>query len=290
VARFIDEFSLRQDSEQLFGESIVGQAKRSLVLMKEFALCDKVVLITGAATGIGRATAVLLAEAGAAVVATGLDGDEGFALQAEQRALERKLYFREVDVTQSDQVLKTVEFAESEFGRLDGIVNGAAVHTPGKRLEELSDAEWDATLNTNVGGMFRVCRAGLPALRRAGGGSIVNISSVHAIATATGLPDYAASKGAVLSLSRQLALDYAVDRIRVNALIVGSVDTRMSRPALDAVGGPEALGLSFDPRAIPRIGRPEEVAAVIAFLISDASSYITGSGLVADGGMLAKLM
>jgi len=93
-----------------------------------------------------------------------------------------------------------------------------------------------------------------------------------------------------VSLSRALALDYATDRIRVNALIVGSVDTRMSRPIFDAHGGPEGLGLSYSFDAIPRVGKPEEVASVIAFLLSDASSYINGSGLVADGGLLAKLL
>ena len=195
-----------------------------------------------------------------------------------------------MDVTKNDQVEKAVKFAEKEFGRVDALVNNAAICITGKRLEDLSDEEWNATLDINVGGVFRVCRAGLPALRRAGGGTVVNIASVHAVATANGHADYAASKGAVLALSRQLALDYAVDRIRVNALIVGSVDTRMSRTAFDAAGGPEALGLSFDLGAIPRIGRAEEVAALIAFLISDASSYVTGSGLVADGGMLARLM
>jgi len=258
--------------------------------MNTASLADKAVLITGGATGIGRATAIHLAEAGAAVLAIGLDAAEGRALQTEQQALGRRLFFREVDVTNNAQVQSAVDFAEKEFDRLNGLVNGAAVCNTGKRLEDLSDAEWNVTFDINVSGIFRVCRAGLPALRRAGGGSVVNIASVHALATAAGHADYAASKGAVLSLSQQLALDYAVDRIRVNALIVGSVDTRMSRPAFEAHGGPEALGLSFSPNAIPRVGRPEEVAAVIAFLLSDASSYITGSGLIADGGMLAKLM
>src|SRR5215469_2408674 len=102
-------------------------------------------------------------------------------------------------------------------------------------------------------------RAGMPALRRAGGGSIVNVASVHAEATAKGHADYAASKGGVVSMSRALALDYAQDRIRCNALIVGSVDTRMSRPIFDAHGGPEGLGLSLNADALPRIGKPEEV-------------------------------
>lgn len=258
--------------------------------MKGIPLTDRVVLITGGATGIGRATAALLAELGAPVLVAGLDEADGERLEAEQRALGRQLRFYRMDVTKDKDVREAVGLAEREFGFLNAIVNGAAICNTGKRLENLSDAEWNATFDVNVKGIFRVCRAGLPALRRAGGGSVVNIASVHAVATAAGHADYAASKGAVLSLSRQLALDYAIDHIRVNALIVGSVDTRMSRAAFDAAGGPEALGLSFDANAIPRIGRPDEIASVIAFLISDASTYITGAGLIADGGMLARLM
>jgi NAD(P)-dependent dehydrogenase (short-subunit alcohol dehydrogenase family) len=254
------------------------------------SLAGKSVLVTGAATGIGRATALLLAEQGASVLAIGLDASEGRSLETERAALEGRLHFREVDITRQDQIDNAVQFAEKTIGRLNAIVNNAAICNTGKRLEDLSDAEWEATFRINVSGIFRVCRAALPLIRRSGGGSVVNVSSVHAMATAAGYADYAASKGAVLSLSRQLALDYAADRIRVNALIVGSVDTRMSRGAFAAAGGPEGLGLSFDPGAIPRVGRPEEVAAVIAFLISDASSFITGSGLIADGGLLAKLM
>ena len=257
---------------------------------KQFSADSKVVLISGALTGIGRATALLLAESGASVLATGQDRKAGTALESEQAGLGHKVRFVEMDVTNNEQITRAVEIAEREFGRLDAIVNNAAICVTGKRLEDLSDGEWNATLDVNLGGVFRVCRAALPALRRAGGGSVVNIASVHAVATAKGHADYAASKGAVLALSHQLAVDYAVDRIRVNALILGSVDTRMSWAAFEAAGGPEALGLSFDSGAIPRVGRPDEAAAVIAFLLSDSSSYITGSGLVADGGMLARLM
>jgi NAD(P)-dependent dehydrogenase (short-subunit alcohol dehydrogenase family) len=255
-----------------------------------FSVAGKSVLVTGAATGIGRATARLLAEHGASVLAIGLEAQNGRSLETESSALAGRLWFREVDVRDQSQIDDAVKFAEHTFGHLDGIVNNAAVYRTGKRIEELSDGEWETTLDINIGGIFHVCRSALPALRRSGGGSVVNISSVHAIATAATHADYAASKGAVLALSRQLALDYATDCIRVNALILGSVDTRMSRSSFEAAGGPEALGLSFDPKAIPRIGRPEEVASIIAFLLSDASSYINGSGLVADGGLLAKLL
>jgi NAD(P)-dependent dehydrogenase (short-subunit alcohol dehydrogenase family) len=254
------------------------------------ALTDKTVLVTGGATGIGRATAIHLAEAGARVLAAGLDEANGETLEAEQRALGRQLKFYRMDVTNDSDVRHIVLLAERECGGLNAIVNSAAVCNTGRRLEDVSDAEWDITFNTNVKGIFYVCRASLPALRRAGGGSVVNIASVHAVATAVGHAAYSASKGAVLSLSRQLALDYAVDHIRVNALVVGSVDTRMSQRAFEAAGGAESLGLSFEANALPRIAQPRELAQVIAFLISDASSFITGTGLVADGGMLARLM
>jgi NAD(P)-dependent dehydrogenase (short-subunit alcohol dehydrogenase family) len=244
----------------------------------------KAILVTGAATGIGRATALLLARGGASVLGIGRHEPVG-----REDSGPGTLRFRRADVTDDAAVRAAVAEAEASFGRLDGIVNAAAVCPSGKRLEELSDAEWEQTLAINLTGIFRVLRAGLPALRRAGGGSVVNFASVHAVATLPGMPAYAASKGGVLALSRQLALDYAADGIRVNALIVGSVATRMTLPAVEAAGSAEALGLSFDRRVIPRIAQPEEVAATVAFLLSDAASFITGSGLTVDGGMLARL-
>lgn len=253
-------------------------------------LNGKAVLVSGGATGVGRATAKHLCDQGASVIAVGQDRSAGLSLGDEMRALGRPFHFLEIDVRCNEQVAEAVQLAEREFGQLNGLVNSAAIHRPGKRLEDLTDEDWSATIDVNLTGVFRMCRAALPAIRRAGGGSIVNIASVHAMATVPGLADYAASKGAVLALSRQLAIDYACDRIRVNALVLGSVNTRMSQAAFEAAGGPEALGLSFAPTALPRIGSPDEVADIITFLLSDASSYINGSGLVADGGMLARLM
>jgi len=172
----------------------------------------------------------------------------------------------------------------SRFGRLDAVVNCAGVYPTGKRLEELSDAEWDDTLAINLSAIFKVCRATLPLLRRAGGGSVVNIASVHADATIPGVPAYAASKAGVVGLSRQMALDYAVDRIRVNALLVGSVATRMQ-----GAGGAEAQGPSIDTNCIARIANPVEIATVIGFLMSSEASFVTGSALQVDGGLLARL-
>ncbi|MCA0029486.1 SDR family NAD(P)-dependent oxidoreductase [Mesorhizobium sp. B263B2A] len=248
----------------------------------------KRVFVTGAATGIGRATAEYLAAEGAKVFGAGLDGEEGKALAA--RHAESQLSFRESDLTREDDVQAAVSAAKERFGGLDAVVNCAGIYPTGKRLEELSDEDWDRTIAVNLTAIFRVCRASLPLLRAAGGGSIVNIASVHADATVPGVPAYAATKAAVVGLSRQMALDYAVDRIRVNAVLVGSVATRMTLDGLEAAGGAEALGLSFEPNRIARIANPAEIATAIGFLISDAASFVTGSAMQVDGGLLARLL
>ena len=248
----------------------------------------KRVIVTGAATGIGRATAQYLADQGAMVLGAGLDGAEGKAL-ASQRT-DNRLIFRESDLTRETEVQAAVAAANEAFGGLDAVVNCAGIYPTGKRLEEVSDVEWDRTMAVNLTAIFRVCRATLPLLRAAGGGSVVNIASVHADATVPGVPAYAATKAAVVGLSRQMALDYAVDRIRVNAVLVGSVATRMTLDGLEAAGGAEALGLSFEPNRIARIANPLEIATAIGFLISDAASFVTGSAMQVDGGLLARLL
>jgi NAD(P)-dependent dehydrogenase (short-subunit alcohol dehydrogenase family) len=253
------------------------------------SLGGKAILVTGAATGIGRATAELLGASGARVFGIGLDGEAGRDLAARAKERAEAILFREADVTREADVRAAVAAMLSSFGRIDGVVNSAGINQTDTRLEEMSDDVWDLTIAVNLTAIFRVCRATLPELRRAGGGSVVNIASVHALATVPGVPAYAASKGGVLALSKQIALDYAVDFIRVNALIVGSVDTRMTRTVLDASGGAEKLGLSFARNVIARIAKPEEIAAAIAFLLSDDASFVTGSGFVVDGGMTTLL-
>lgn len=248
----------------------------------------KRIFITGAATGIGRATAEYLAAEGARVFGAGLDGEEGKALATRYAAT--RLIFRESDLTREEDVQIAVTAAVEHFGGLDAVVNCAGIYPTGKRLEEVSDEDWDRTIAVNLTAIFRVCRATLPLLRAAGGGSVVNIASVHADATVPGVPAYAATKAAVVGLSRQMALDYAVDRIRVNAVLVGSVATRMTLDGLEAAGGAEALGLSFEPNRIARIANPSEIATAIGFLISDAASFVTGSAMQVDGGLLSRLL
>ncbi|MDR3472482.1 MAG: SDR family NAD(P)-dependent oxidoreductase [Devosia sp.] len=255
--------------------------------MSSALLAGRRVFVTGAATGIGRATAEYLAAQGARVFGAGLDGDEGRAAYAGKGP---DLLFREADLTREADVRAAVAEAAAAFGGLDAVVNCAGIYPTGKRLEEVTDAEWDRTLAVNLTAIFRVCRATLPLLRQAGGGSVVNIASVHAVSTVPGVPAYAASKAAVVGLSRQMALDYAVDRIRVNSVLVGSVATRMTLDGLEEAGGAEAIGLSFDDNRIARIAEPREIATAVGFLISDAASFVTGSALLADGGITARLL
>ncbi|MBZ9773958.1 SDR family NAD(P)-dependent oxidoreductase [Mesorhizobium sp. CO1-1-8] len=252
------------------------------------SFAGKRVFVTGAATGIGRATAEYLVAQGARVFGAGLDGEEGEALAGRHGGSD--LIFRECDLTREVEVQAAVAAAAARFGGLDAVVNCAGIYPTGKRLEELSDDEWERTIAVNLTAIFRICRATLPLLRAAGGGSIVNIASVHAEATVPGVPAYAATKAAVVGLSRQMALDYAVDHIRVNAVLVGSVATRMTLDGLEAAGGAEALGLSFEPNRIARIANPSEIATAIGFLISDAASFVTGSAMQVDGGLLARLL
>jgi NAD(P)-dependent dehydrogenase (short-subunit alcohol dehydrogenase family) len=251
-------------------------------------LTGRRIFVTGAATGIGASTCRYLLDQGAAVFGTGLDGADGRAMAAELVAAPYQ--FQEADLTREADVQTAVARAVEQLGGLDAVVNAAGVYYTSKRLEDLSDDEWNLTIAVNLTAVFRVCRATLPHLRAAGGGSVVNIASVHAEATVPGVPAYAASKGALTSLSRQMALDYAQDRIRVNSVIVGSVATRMTLNGLEAAGGAEAVGLTFARDKIGRIADPSEIATVVGFLISDAASFVTGSALQADGGLLSRLL
>lgn len=243
-------------------------------------------VVTGAATGIGAAIARRLVDDGARVTGAGLDTDDGRALAAGPRPGAGAFTFTELDVTDEQHIR---EFF-SALDPIHGLVNCAGIYPPDQRLEDVSLAEFRQVLDVNLVGTFLTCRSALPLLRQAGGGSIVNISSVHAVAGAPGQGAYAASKGAITSLTRQIAVDYATDSIRANSILVGSVDTRITRAAIAAAGSAADLTLSSDPNSLGRIADAKEIAGIVAFLLDGDASFITGTAMLADGGLTARIL
>ena len=246
----------------------------------------KVAVITGTAGGIGRATALRFAEEGAAVVGADVSAAGNGTTAELVREAGGKMVSTTVDVTSNDSVAALFEFAEAEFGRVDIIFNNAGVMLPGDDdAINTSDDVIDRTLAINVKGVIHGCRHGIPALRRAGGGSIVNTASfVASVGAATAQIAYTASKGAVLSLTRELAVIHAREGIRVNALSPGPLETELLMTFLDT---PDKRDRRLVHVPMGRFGRAGEMANAALFLASDESSYMTGGNLLVDGGLTA---
>jgi NAD(P)-dependent dehydrogenase (short-subunit alcohol dehydrogenase family) len=238
-------------------------------------------VVTGGSRGIGAAVADALAAAGMTVASLDIADPAGSPAAGAGRV------HLKADVSRADEVQAAVGAVAERFGRIDVLVNNAAV-LECHAVHDTPEETWDRVMAVNVKSVFLMSRAVIPHLRAAGGGVIVNISSVHALATVPRLAAYAASKGAVLALSRQMALDYADDGIRVNAVVVGSVDTQMAAEHGAAMAR-DGVVVTPGQGAIGRAARPAEVAGVVAFLASPQSSFITGAPVIADGGLLARL-
>ncbi|MGD9737360.1 MAG: SDR family NAD(P)-dependent oxidoreductase [Solirubrobacterales bacterium] len=248
---------------------------------------SKVAVITGAGRGIGRAATLAFLAAGAQVVALSRDPGELEAtagLAGDSASLE----ILTGDVSRIEDVEAAVAVAEDRFGNLTTIVNNAAVQTPGTVVDTPLD-DFDRMMDVNVRGVFLGCRVAIPALIEGGGGSIVNIASINALVAEKNLAVYAATKGAVMMMSKAIALDYADAGIRCNAVCPGFVDTPLNVPHYESLGGRQALedGLA-DFQPIGRAIRESEIADSIVFLASDASTVITGTAFVVDGGATAQ--
>ncbi len=248
-----------------------------------------VALITGATSGIGRATAEVLAETGHRLVLTGRNASRGEGLRAGLAAGGAEVIFLAGDLRQPELAGRLVEAAVERFGRLDALVNSAGVWFPRSTLET-SDEVWAETLDVNLTALFRLSRAAITVMRGQGHGNIVNVSSDYGLVGAEGAAAYCASKGAVVLLTKAMALDHAADGIRVNAVCPTDTDTPMMEADARWRGQTPAEARAIAAQELPlgRMASAEEVARVIAFLVSEAASYLTGVALPVDGGTTAR--
>jgi NAD(P)-dependent dehydrogenase (short-subunit alcohol dehydrogenase family) len=247
----------------------------------------KSVVLTGGASGIGRASARMLGAEGAAVVIGDVDDAAAGVAQEIVDAGGRATFVR-TDVRSWDDVRQLVESAVEDHGGLDVIVNNAGVAIGGA-AGDMSEEDWNRVLDVNLTGVWRGMRLAIPAMLRAGGGSIVNVSSVQSLVGFVGWAGYAASKGGINALTQQAAVEYAPQGIRVNAIIPGTILNGMNEGILREHPDPEGLMSQWTAmHPIGRIGQPEEVATAVVYLASDESSFVTGMLLRVDGGMVVK--
>jgi meso-butanediol dehydrogenase/(S,S)-butanediol dehydrogenase/diacetyl reductase len=247
-------------------------------------LKGKVAVVTGAGSGIGRATALRFAAEGARVVVNDLNAETATRVAKEIEAAGGIATAFPADVADARQVEALIREATSRFGRLDVLVNNAAAVIPGP-LESIADADWRRTHAVTLDGVFFGIRAALPVMAAQGGGSIINIASGAAVAGEPGLAAYGAAKAAVVNLTKTASVENAARGVRVNTILPGPIETPPLLAAVEATGGRAGWE-----RQIPcgRLGKPEEMASVALFLASDDASYVHGAAIIADGGVAAR--
>ena len=251
-------------------------------------LRGKTAIITGAAAGIGKASALLFAQEGAAIILADLDKAGGEQLAAEICASGGQAAFVQTDVSSSQDVRNLIDQAVALQGKIDVLFNNAAINYSG-RITDTPEEAWERVMGVNVRGVYLGCKYAIPVMQAGRGGSIINTASAAALVGLRNLAAYTASKGAVLQLTKNLALDYAASGIRVNALCPGVTATEMTLKLIDDAPDPDAERLRFDAaRPMGRMGSPAEIAQAALFLASDESSYMTGTHLLVDGGYCAE--
>ena len=249
----------------------------------DFALGGRVVVITGGSQGIGQACARRLVQDGAAVALWDLADGPGQALAAELQAAGTPALYCHCNVASKSEVDAALAATLARFGRVDGLVNNAGIFKAAPFLE-ITEADWDAVIDVNLKGHFLVGQAVAREMVRAGRGAIVNMSSVNGTLTIPSIASYNASKGAINQLTRVMALSFADQGVRVNAVAPGTIATELARSAVLTSDEAKARIMSRTP--MKRLGEPSEIADVVAFLLSDASSYVTGEIVVVDGGRM----
>lgn len=247
------------------------------------------IVVTGGSLGIGRAAAELLARRGAAVAVVDRDDDNGKQVCDRIAAAGGKCSFFRADVSDADEVQSAVENAADKFGKVDGLVVSAGIQRYGTAVTT-SDEQWDEVLGVNLRGAWHAARSTIPFIEQAGGGSIVNVSSVQALASQPNVLAYTVSKHGLLGLTRSVAMDFADSNIRANAVCPGTVDTPMLEWAASLDPNPQSVYDACNQmHPIGRIAQPVEIAEVIAFLIHESSSFVTGAVWTVDGGLLTRI-
>lgn len=249
----------------------------------------KTAIVTGGGSGIGRAICLLMANEGAKVAILDLNGKGG---QETQRIITDKGQigrFWHVDVSREEDIARAFFEINAEFGKINILVNNAGILGVDKPTDEITEEEWDKVLAINTKGVFLGTKHAVPYMRKAGGGSIINISSIYAIRGTPSVPPYHAAKAAVRIMSKVDALLYAKDNIRVNSVLPGIIMTPLLEQVINSSQDPEdALQALISSTPLGRLGTPENIAQGVLYLASDESSFVTGSDLVIDGGYTAK--
>ena len=249
----------------------------------------KVAIVTGGAQGIGRGITDVLAENGATVCIADISKKHGNQAVKDIESIGGKAIFVEADFVKSDSPKKVVEECVDILGRLDILVNNVGIQPPSsyKNVEDTTEEIWDAVINVNLKSYFLMSKYSIPHMKKSGKGIIINVSSVQGLQSQRLVPPYAASKGAVISLTRQMSLDYIKSNIKVNTINPGTFITPMVSTSItgDIEESLESFGKDIP---IGRVGDPKEIGQVASFLASEASSFISGEYINVDGGIMAK--
>lgn len=249
----------------------------------------KTVLVTGGALGIGRAVCEIVAERGAAVSIIDVDEAAGIELCTSIENAGGRAAFTRVDVANFAAVEAAATATHAKFGSLDSLVVSAGIQRYGTALST-DDGQWNEVLDVNLKGAWNAARASIPFLRAAGGGTIVNVSSVQALASQQNVLAYTVSKHGLIGLTRSIAMDFAKENIRANAVCPGTVDTPMLKWAASLDPNPQSVYDACNAmHPLGRIARPREIAEVVAFLAHESSSFVTGAVWTADGGLLTQI-